>query len=132
MARKFTVAGGCNRLGCDHSCYNICRHEDWEGQLRFRPKLALRVIAALIAALIAGVVSGPAVIQATLESGGRVGAWQVFQPPAAATPKITAAPSSAVPNQQVVLIGSGLATSLSLEVLCPTEGTKSRGLRVAL
>ena len=94
---------------CDHTCYNICRHEDREGQLRFRPKLARRVIAALIAALIAGLVSGPADIQAGLEPGGQLGASHVSRPPAALTPQITAAPSSAVPNQQVVLLGSGFS-----------------------
>ena len=92
---------------CEHTCYNICRHEDREGQLRFRPKLARRLIAALIAALIAGLVSGPAAIQAALELGGHVGAARVSRPPAALTPQITANPSSAVPNQAVVLIGSG-------------------------
>ena len=94
---------------CDHTCYNICRHEDREDQLRFRPKLARRMIAALIAALIAGLVSGPADIQAGLEPGGHVGASQVSRPPAVATPKIEARPSSAVPDQQVVLLGSGFS-----------------------
>ena len=83
-SRKIAVPGGCSRLVCDHTCYNICRHEDREGQLRFRPKLARRVIAALIAALIAGLISGPAVIQAALEPGGHVGSSHVSGPPAAA------------------------------------------------
>ena len=39
--------------------------------MRFRPKLARPMVAALIAALIAGLVSGPAAIQAALEPGGR-------------------------------------------------------------
>ena len=77
--------------------------------MRFRPKLARRVIAALIAALIAGLVSGPADIQAGLEPGGHVGASQVSRPPAVATPKIEARPSSSVPNQQVVLLGIGFS-----------------------
>ncbi len=94
---------------CEHTCYSICRHEDREGQLRFRPKLARRLLAALIAALIAGLVSGPAAIQAALEPGGHVGAARVSRPPAALTPQITAAPSSPVPNQAVVLIGSGFS-----------------------
>ena len=108
-SRKIAVPGGCIRLVCDHTCYNICRHEGREGQLRFRPKLARPMIAALIATLIAGLISGPAVIQAALEPGGHVGASHVSRPPAAATPQIEARPSPAVPNQQVVLLGSGFS-----------------------
>ena len=77
--------------------------------MRFGPKLARPMIAALIAALIAGLISGPAVIQAALEPGGHVGASHVSGPSAAATAKVTATPSSAVPNQAVVLIGSGFS-----------------------
>ena len=77
--------------------------------MRFRPKLARPMIAALIATLIAGLISGPAVIQAALEPGGHVGASHVSRPPAAATPKIEATPKTAVVNQAVVLIGGGFS-----------------------
>ena len=75
--------------------------------MRIRPKLASRVIAAVIAALIAGFVSGPVDIQATLEPGGTMDASIVTNRPALLTPSISASPSSAVPNQAVVLIGGG-------------------------
>ena len=116
---------------CEHTCYNICRHEDREGQLRFRPKLARRLIAALIAALIAGLVSGPAAIQAALEPGGHVGAARVSRPPAALTPKITAAPPPHSLIRRSSSSAAALATLQLLEVRCPTEGTKSRGLGAA-
>ena len=75
--------------------------------MSFRPKLARRVIAASIAALIAGLVSGPVDIQAALGPGDHVGGRHATRPLGALTPKVTATPSSAVPNQAVVLIGSG-------------------------
>jgi hypothetical protein len=63
--------------------------------------------AVLIAALIAGFASGPVEIQAAMGPGIHVGDAPVSARPAALTPKLTAAPSSAVPNKAVVLIGSG-------------------------
>ena len=82
--------------------------------MSIRPKLASRVILAAIAVLIAGFVSGPVDIQAALGTGGPMGASIVSNRPALLTPSISAAPSSAVPNQAVVLIGSGFgATSVA-------------------
>ena len=66
--------------------------------------------AALIAALIAGFASGPVEIQAALGPGVHVSDAPVSARAAALTPKITAAPSSAVPNQAVVLIGEGYSS----------------------
>ena len=77
--------------------------------MSIRPKLASRVIAAVIAALIAGFVSGPVGIQAALGPGGTMGASIVTNRPALLTPTISASPSSAVPNQAVVLIGGGFS-----------------------
>lgn len=75
--------------------------------MRFWPKIARRVAAALIAALIVGLASGPVSIQAALEPDGLVGASTMSRPPGALTPKMTADPSPVVPNQVVVLIGEG-------------------------
>ena len=75
--------------------------------MSFRPKLALRVIAASIAALMAGFVSGPVDIQAALGPGDRVVASLVSGPPAALTPKLTVTPTTAVPNVAVLLEGTG-------------------------
>ena len=77
--------------------------------MSIRPKLASRLIAAAIAALIAGFISDPVDIQAALDHSGPVGASTVPRRPAS-TPKISASPSSAVPNQAVVLIGSGYSS----------------------
>lgn len=77
--------------------------------MSIRPKLASRVIAALIAALIAGFVSGPVDIQAALGPGGPDGVSILSSRPALLPPQITASPSSAVPNQAVVLIGGGFS-----------------------
>ena len=77
--------------------------------MSIRPKLASRVIAAVIAALIAGFVSGPVYIQGALGPGGTMGASIVTNRPALLTPTISASPSSAVPNQAVVLIGGGFS-----------------------
>jgi len=78
--------------------------------LSIRPKLASRVITAVIAALIAGFVSGPVDIQAASGPGGTMGASIVTNHPALLAPTISASPSSAVPNQTVVLIGGGFST----------------------
>ena len=77
--------------------------------MSIRAKLASRVIAAVIAAPIAGFVSGPVDIQAALGPGGTMDASIVTNRPALLTPTISASPSSAVPNQAVVLIGGGFS-----------------------
>ena len=77
--------------------------------MSIRPKPASRLIAAAIAALIAGFVSGPVDIQAALGPGGTMGASIVPNRPALLPPTMTADPSPAVPNQNVVLIGLGFS-----------------------
>ena len=96
--------------------------------MSIRPKLASRLIAAAIAALIAGFVSGPVDIQAASGPGGTMGASIVPNRPVLLPPTMTADPSPAVPNQNVVLIGLGFSAGLSREVPATAVGIKSSEL----